>query len=230
MKPVKKSLLVVASICCLITAGVTYALLSKVTETATNTFSSDRSISLKLREDKWVGFDFNESYPDGAIPGTVIDDKETNKEILGFNIAKNYHPGDAIPKNPIVMNTSDENEYVAIKVVYENSQGVPISKTEFENLYGKFQHLNSSYQNGMNNEFELVDTDEEFDLYIYKKVLNSNTTTPALFDRFVIKLDIEPDGNKLPSFNIKVKAYAVQETNVTIDKAKESLLNLAKKN
>ena len=90
--------------------------------------------------------------------------------------------------------------------------------------------MNSSYQNGMNNEFELVDTDEEFDLYIYKKVLNSNTTTPALFDRFVIKLDIEPDGNKLPSFNIKVKAYAVQETNVTIDKAKESLLNLAKKN
>ena len=66
MKPVKKSLLVVASICCLITAGVTYALLSKVTETATNTFSSDRSISLKLREDKWDGFDFNESYPDGA--------------------------------------------------------------------------------------------------------------------------------------------------------------------
>lgn len=216
MKPVKKSLLVVASICCLITAGVTYALLSKVTETATNTFSSDRSISLKLREDKWDGYGFEDEYKES--PGEVAKDpKDAN---LGINKANNYHPGDQIPKNPTVKNTSnDEGEYVAIKVIYEDSEADPIKRSDFEEKYGKFQYIRNGNEisDGLNPKFQCIEETDDYSLYVYVEKLGATQETPALFDQFVIKKDIMPVGNTLPNFNIKVKAYAVQSENLQLN-------------
>lgn len=215
MKPVKKSLLVIASACLLI-VGVTWALMSKVTETATNTFSSNRSISLKLREDKWDGFGFNDEYT--QAPGSVA--KNPNDANLGVNMAKEYYPGDKIPKNPTVMNTSNgENEYVAIKVIYEDNNGNRIRKNEFEKKYGKFQYLTSTgdFKDGLNPDFYCIEEKDDYSLYVYVKELNFNEKTPAIFDQFIIKKDIMPVGNTLPNFNIKVKAYAVQSENLRLN-------------
>lgn len=237
MKPVRKSLLVITSIC-LVTVSITYALLSKVTETATNTFSSDRKISLALREDKWDGYDFNEEYPSNIVPGTMADPTQENSDRLGINIAKNYYPGDVIPKNPMVKNTSNEDEYVAIKVVYEDGKGNELTKEEFENRFGKIQSINgNSVLDGYNSNFTEIKTDKKYDLYIYNDELNNERKfTDSLFDQFVIKSDIALEQGAWPTFNIKVTAFGIQSKNVELNledqncQAMTALKKLAEKN
>lgn len=218
MKPVKKSLLVVASICCLITAGVTYALLSKVTETATNTFSSDRSISLKLREDKWDGYGFGVEYPSNIVPGSDVYKEAENQEQLGLNIAKNYHPGDDIPKNPTVKNTGNEPIYVAIKVIYEDGNGKTLTKNEFERKYGGFYSIEfGEARKSFNSNFTEIATGSNYDLFVYNNELESDGETASLFDQVKINKDIQSENGKWPTFNIKIKAYAIQKANVDFD-------------
>ena len=213
MKPVKKvSLLVIAS-ACMLTVCVTLALMSKVTETATNTFTSDRSISLALREDKWDGFTFDDSYE--KEPGTVAKDglTEDQKKELGITKAMNYYPGDVIPKNPTLMNTSIEDEYVAIKVTYQNNDGTAISKELFESTYGKIGNLSNDFVRVVTS----YEGENKYDLYIYTKTLLAGSKAPALFDRVVVNQNINTVNGKWPTFKIKVQGFAVQAKNVTLD-------------
>lgn len=213
MKPVKKvSLLVIAS-ACVLTVCVTLALMSKVTETATNTFTSDRSISLALREDKWDGFTFEDTYE--KEPGSVAKDGLTEDQIneLGITKATNYYPGDVIPKNPTLKNTSKEDEYVAIKVTYVNNDGEAISKDLFETTYGKIENLSSDFKR-----IEISGEDGfKYDLFIYKNSLKAGSETLALFDEVVVNQDIKTVNGKWPTFKLKVQGYAVQAKNVIFD-------------
>lgn len=228
MKSVKRKLLVFASVC-ILAVGVTLAILSQVTETATNTFTSNRSIALSLREDKWDGYTFNDEYP--GVPGTVA--KNPNKN-LGINIAKAYYPGDQIPKNPVVKNVSpnDEKEYVAIKVEYIDHGGNSITKNDFESLYGKLKtQNNATLIDGVNNGYELIsDRNSKYDLYFYKTELSKNAETAALFDQIVINTNIQDINGKWPNFQVKITAYAVQSKNVSTTDAKTELLKMAKVN
>lgn len=229
MKSVKRKLLVFASVC-ILAVGVTLAVLSQVTETATNTFTSNRSIALSLREDKWDGYTFNDEYP--GVPGTVA--KDPNNKNLGINIAKAYYPGDQIPKNPVVKNVSpnDEKEYVAIKVEYINHNGSSITKAEFESLYGKLQTQSGvTFTDGVNSGYELIsDTSSKYDLYFYQTELNKGVTTVALFDQIVINTNIKDVNGKWPNFQVKITAYAIQSKNVSATDAKTELLKMANEN
>lgn len=227
MKSVKRNLLVFASVC-ILAVGVTLAILSQVTETATNTFTSNRSIALSLRENKWDGYGFEDEYP--GIPGTVV--KNPNDETLGFNIAKEYYPGDQIPKNPVVKNVSpnDEKEYVAIKVEYIDNSKTSITRSKFESLYGKLQTQRyATFVDGVNSGYELIsDTNSTYDLYFYRTELNKGVTTAALFDQIVINTNIKDVNGKWPNFQVKITAYAVQSKNVSVEDAKLELLKMVK--
>lgn len=236
MKPAKKVIMVLASVC-LIAVGVTFAYISSVTETATNTFSSNRKITLKLREPTWDGYDFKDNYPDGKVPGTVA---KTDDADLGINVAMNYYPGDSINKNPKIQNTSPggEGEYVAIKVEYYNGT-TQISRSKFMELYGKTAtNGNDVNKDGINDNFVKISTDNDtHDLYAYGTAVNNltvlqkNIQTSTLFDQVILNTDIKTDSNgKWPDFQIKVTGYAVQSNNISYQEAISTLHALAKEN
>ena len=52
-----------------LSAGMTFALLSHVTESVTNVFASDKNLSLELREPQWDGYTFDDDLPYGYPSG-----------------------------------------------------------------------------------------------------------------------------------------------------------------
>lgn len=204
--------------------GATLALLSQVTETATNTFSSSKNISMKLREPTWDGFIFDDKLP--SNPGEVK--KPGVIESLGIDIANQYVPGDIINKNPMLKN-EEESVWAAIKVEYIDDKGVSIPKTEFNKLYGKTSY---GQNNEINMNYSLLSNDEivNYEVYFLNSVLESKTDTneTVLFDSIKVNENLQPNvDGKLPTFKIKVSAYAVQSKNVKTDKAKSEILKMA---
>ena len=57
-----------------LSAGMTFALLSQVTESVTNVFASDKNLSLELREPQWDGYTFKIHYEDSQIQVQVKQD------------------------------------------------------------------------------------------------------------------------------------------------------------
>lgn len=240
MKSVKKSILGLAC-ACLIATGVTLAYINRVTETAENTFSSDRNLTLELKEPAWDGYEFGDKYPEGVIPGSIPNPNSEDKT-LGILKADNYYPGDGFNKNPAVKNTSkEESEYVAIKVEYvlvgaDNSES-NLSKEDFNELYAKTQVLdNDRNADGINDSFVNISTNSNYDLYLYGTTtkateLIANDNTQTLFDHVLINQNISTDENgKWPNFRIKVTAYAIQTVNLTTEQVKQELNALANKN
>lgn len=210
---------------CTLLVGSTLAVLTNVTETATNVFASEKSISIKLREPKWDGYTFDDEYGSDISPGQSAKPGLDFKD-LGISKAENYLPGDKIGKNPTVKNTSLESVYVAIKVEYIDSSGTAISKSEFDK-YGKaFVDLNE----GMNSKFISIDSDSKHELYMFADELASQGETDPLFTSIHINQDIDLVDGKWPTFKINVTAYAVQSENIKVDEAKKALVELAKGN
>lgn len=240
MKSVKKSILGL-SCACLIVTGVTLAYINSVTETAENTFSSDRNLTLELKEPTWDGYQFGDEYPQGVIPGSEKKPTSTDPN-LGILKANNYYPGDEFNKNPAVKNTSnEESEYVAIKVEYvvvnDDGSETKLSKENFNELYGKTKVSgNDADENGINDNFVDISTNPYYDLYLYgtsteATALVAADTTKTLFDKVVVNQNISTNENgKWPRFRIKVTGYAIQTVNLTTEQAKNELNSLANKN
>ena len=92
MKGKQKILLLVCSVIAVVSVScmAAYALLKTVTETKTNVFASDKSISIDLTEPQW--------------------------ERYGKEAAKVYVPGQTIDKDPTVsLNDESISAYVALK-------------------------------------------------------------------------------------------------------------------
>lgn len=236
MKQIKKVLLVLMTVA-VIGCGITLAYLNAITNTAINTFSSDKELTLELREPAWDGFEFGTAYPNGVIPGTVANENSTaDQEDLGIEQARSYYPGDVISKDPTVKNTCDETEYVAIKVEYVKVNGeeeVILTKSQFNETIGKT--VANGTDTGINGAFTQVSENETFDLYVYGQkgaltTLNADSTTPSLFDKVMINPNLETEDGKLPSFRIKITAYAVQTNNINDVTAIEELTKLAIRN
>ena len=95
MKGKQKILLLVCSVIAVMSVSgmAAYALLKTVTETKTNVFASDKSISIDLTEPQW--------------------------ERYGKEAAKAYVPGQTIDKDPTVsLNDESISAYVALKVQF----------------------------------------------------------------------------------------------------------------
>lgn len=223
----RKSRIIILAVCMMavISVGSTLAYLHFVTETATNTFASDKSISLQLREPGWDGYTFADA---ATGNGTVA--KDPSNMALGVNQAKRYVPGQKIPKDPKVKNSGmDESIYTAIKVQYFS---VDSAGNETQLPYDEFQAKYLA-DTGLiiHSDWDLLDTQADgSQIYLYGAAdmatpLAVGATTPALFDTVPLDLDIAADENGLlPKFQIKVTAYAIQEANVDAAQAGIQLL------
>lgn len=237
MKRMKKILLIFAAVA-MVSVGVTLAYLQDVTDTVVNGFSSDKRLSLLLREPLWDGFGFDDKYPANTTPGQIANPDVANQE-LGITKAMNYNIGETIPKNPIVKNTSQngEQEFVAIKVEYvliNNGMEQIISKADFSDVYAKTISNNDANRDGIHDEFVNISNQlDRYDLYLYgtqanPTVLGAGQLTPYLFDSIAIDTGIVPDhSGKLPNFQIRVTAYAVQTISVDGATAVSELNKLA---
>lgn len=236
----KKKVLIAATSVALIATlaiGTTLALLRDTTEVVTNTFTSDKSISISLREPKWDGYVFetgeipSEEKPSIPVKNIADSNYPLGKEAasddskLGHYIAHSYMPGDTIPKNPIVKNTSkDEDEYLAVTVeCFDTTSGTGVSKSydDFKTDFGSIS-FNSDWTNiGKigNKMIYLYGTDKVATLLTQGTVTNT-----SVFKEVQLTDTIGEEDDKLPTFEIKIQAYAIQAKNVEADEAKEKLL------
>ncbi len=220
----KKVLLSVLATAMIVTVsiGATMALLRDTTETVTNTFTSDKSISISLREPLWDGYDF--STPDADYPrGT---EATSDDATLGFNMAQHYMYGDAIPKDPTVKNTTtDEDVYVAVTVDCSVS-GNAITVDDFTTKIGTIK-TNTNW-------IKIGDVGTK-SIYMYgtsedaaTAVAAGGTTQTPVFSQVELNGTELRDAVVLPNFEIKINAYAIQEKGVDVDEAKAELLNFIK--
>lgn len=201
------------AIIAVLTIGITLALLSATTDTKVNAFSSNKDIDIALREEAWDGYSFED-----ANPGNGTTAKDPENMDLGVNQAKNYMPGQEIPKNPTVKNTGDENgvdAYVAIKVQYDKS---------------------FLAENGIdfNTEWELIgEAEDNSQVYLYHEVLGvGETTTKALFNTVTVKPNLVPDEETglLPDFSIRVQAYAIQSAGIGTEDVNNTMMEFVNAN
>lgn len=239
----KRKMKIIMAIAVIATLGIggTLAYLNHTTDKAVNTFASNKNIKMEMRESLWDGYEFGEEYP--GVPGTI---PKSNDPGLGLNIAKNYAPGDVIPKNPMVKNTGLANSvsiYTAVKVqYYEYSDGIreKISYSDFK------QKFLTDYGIEFHNEWaKIEDNGNQGQIYLYGAIgtnpqsqvfttaykLLPGYTTPALFAKVPLSLALEPDDEGvLPKFYIELTAYGIQIDNISsVDQAAKELLILAAK-
>lgn len=214
------------AIIAVLTIGITLALLSATTDTKVNAFSSNKDINIALRESKWDGYDFND-----PNPGNGTTAKDESDMTLGVNQAKNYVPGQEIPKNPTVKNTGDTTNgvdaYVAIKVQYLDGD----TAVAYDTFTEKFLAENGI---NFNPKWTLIETTEDkSQVYLYHAVLGvGEITTEALFDTVTVNPNLVPDEETglLPDFSINVQAYAIQSAGIEADTVKATMMEFVNAN
>lgn len=219
--------------------GLSLAFLAANTGKASNLLSSNKTISIKLREPGWDGYSFDETAADEN--GNQIEPdgehvKNPDDYSLGYNQAKDYNPGAVITKNPQIMNTCKEKVYVAIKVSYWDDDTNPASKISYQDFVNKYLDAEHpiSWQSGWTM-VQSSDGDTIDQVWIYGSsegaaVLKPNeVTNTALFDSVTLSpnLTVNDQTGCLPKFTIKVRGYAIQADNVKADEAITELYNMA---
>ena len=154
--------------------------------------------------------------------------------------ALGYVPGQKIDKDPTVTLQADSvDSYVALKVQYYGANNQELTGEEFGRLY-----LNKDKQDGIDSEgidysyaWEYIGmaADDKGEVYIYKDILSQDAestvkkenVTEPLFTRVYLSRDIQQDEvkKKLPEFNIKITAYAIQADGNTYDSAKTEMMS-----
>lgn len=204
-------LLVVA----IIAVGATLALLSTTTGTKTNAFSSNRNISIQLRENEWDGYTFEDGAGDSTTGLEENPNYTGNKEDLGVNQAKAYLPGQSIPKNPTVKNNNTNGNGVETRVALKVTYFIGEQQVTYETFKNKLLATDGIEFNNKWEQIDGNDNDNMADIYLYQDVLGleedvNNTTTP-LFSTVPINKNLQPgEDGELPRFNINVQAYAIQ--------------------
>lgn len=230
----------------------TFALMNKVTETKTNSFTSSKDIETKLEEK------FDETTAGNYIPGQVI-----HKEPVMHNV------GSAETGGPI---------YVGVKLEFIDNEGNKINKTEFETKYAEMGTLNEKreFVKGLDSAWNSIGAlTDGSEIYMYKTVVPVGQASTPIFTDTKVLVGIEEvikteyssstlyeknedgdyvvieksqssnsskvlysvgadgqytavDAYELPKFEIKVTGYAVQgDDNITVAEATEALKELA---
>ncbi len=209
--------------------GGTLAYLHKTTETVQNTFSSNKSIGISLREPLWDGYTFENVSDEDYLGGTQAMNAGS---ALGFNQAARYVPGDAIPKNPIIKNTGTQQEpvYTAMKLQYyiwNEDAKVQVTYEQFADTLLQENGIQFS------NQFtRLSDSDSKDQIYLYGSntqqgtVLPVGEETPEIFTSVPLSIDLAPaEDGTMPRFAIEVTGYAIQAANVAAEDAGTMLLD-----
>lgn len=233
MKRIKRIALIAAAVITCITTGaaVTLAYLHAQTETKNNVFTSDKKISIQLREPAWDGYTFEDAVSDGKTVKESL--SESEKSTLGLTQALAYVPGQTVPKNPMVRNSGGIKTgvpvYTAMKVQYFSGED-EVTYEEFADAYLDYGIAFSGEWERMSLQGVGAET-AKYDLYLYKKVLEVGNTTPALFTEVPLSEDISAgqDG-KLPGFRIQVTAYGIQSSFVDTNRIEETMKNFVTEN
>lgn len=234
--------------------GGTFAYLSDMTETATNTFSSDKTITGELEEPNYHE-----------------------------DIASHYLPGQVITKDPqVIIGDTSAPAFVALRVECVNQAGENISLEDFERTYGTLQVKDGeNFKAGITSSWKPVtieagDKKESFYVYVNAdgslQTVEPGAKTAPLFDAVKIEAGIKtvikdvesetkyyklengeyklvdsesvknqyaenffvdkngsmvPANGTLPEFKINVTGYAVQSENIAQDDAMSALADLA---
>lgn len=221
--------LIIISLTAVLGIGATLAYLHDITDTKKNVFTSDRKISIQLREPEWDGYNFNDE-PGGD--GTTAKPEITGTELenLGITQASSYVPGAKIPKNPQIRNNGEKgtgvSSYVALKVEYFNDADEKVSYEDFKKAYLEGDGI------AFDSKWTLLDNKSNEQIYLYEDILaiNEDTSEHPLFKEVPLSLALEPkaDGTgMLPKFEIKVTAYAIQSDNVSLEDAKTEMMKFA---
>lgn len=225
MKKKKMMIVAAATLAATLAVGGTLALLNKTTQTVTNVFASSRSLSdnIQLREPAWDGYDFGE-YVTGTTDPTGNKVKDPDNSALGYNEANNYKPGDTIAKDPTVKNILSDGDtaYVALKVEFIDNSGTAMTYDDFKTAYLKATGItfNTAWTN-----VTPSSTSDKSSYFVYGTAaaateLAANTATAPLFTKVPLGLQLkEGTDGKLPTFKIKITAYAIQANNVGADDA-----------
>lgn len=154
----------------------------------------------------------------GENPGTFdIELKEPEWEATGSTMAQDIEPGMIIPKDPQVTNLSDEDIFVAYKLIFtrvdvdENGEEIRIKVPYSE--FTKIAKINFNYPENPDT-WKPIDpryNDDNGNVYIFNvaKVKPGETTVPCI-NSIEIKGDV--DSSELYSFDIEVQAFAIPAT------------------
>lgn len=154
----------------------------------------------------------------GENPGTFdIELKEPEWEATGSTMAQDIKPGMIIPKDPQVTNLSDEDIYVAYKLIFtrvdvdENGEEI---RTQVP--YSDFTEIAKINYNYTNEDDVWEEINPRFhryngNVYIFNvdKVKPGETTAQCI-NSIEIKSDVDP--SELYSFDIEVQAFAIPAT------------------
>lgn len=193
MKNKKKIVTAIASLALVgaISIGATLAYLSAQTQTMKNTFTAPGTdLSIELREPAWDGYDFGGgTNPDGATANPDYQGSET----LGIIEAANFAPGSVAAKNPMVKNTSTQDVWIAVVV---DKKDLP-------------DYVNIAWDN---TNWAIADTTGDKVIAYYNTTRAEGEVTEPVFTQVSIANTVA--SITASSFDISVKAYAIQAANV----------------
>lgn len=211
IKKVILAALAVAAVAC-ITSSMTFAYLADRKE-KTNVFKGSPDITAVLFEENWDGSTKDtKGAPDNdkLIGNKTVEG--TDSEPYGINEAKHYSNDGSgnsrILKNPKMANTSQYDEYVAMKLTYkvklnDDNHYQEVTKEEFENLVSFYYdngigNTEIDVAKGMNSKWVMVGEENEnkaktSTVYVYKDKLDANTgITEELFSYIVVNNAVVP--------------------------------------
>lgn len=193
MKNKKKIVTAIASLALVgaISIGATLAYLSAQTQTMKNTFTAPgTNLSIELREPAWDGYNFGE----GTNPdGTTANPDYKGSETLGITEAATFAPGSEVAKNPMVKNTSTQDVWIAVVV----------DKTDLPD------YVDIAWND---TNWTIVDKGADKVIAYYNTTKAANEATEAVFTQVSIANTVS--SITASSFDISVKAYAIQAANV----------------
>ena len=218
--------------------GSTLAYFTTKTQQMTNTFTvaAPNGVTAQLREPKWDGYQFNQKmYKGNLLFGHWIDPDGTQAisccQSLGFNQAKVMLPGDAIPKDPTMMNTTNCNQLGTLNWGQANVPVYMAMKVDTTNINNvKFDASKSGWQKLDKATYKFSNAKEVGDIYLWcgsnkdlkPDEVNSGDKTNALFDTVTVGSDaiqhtsvtaVNAD-KELKNFSIDLKGAAVQSRNL----------------
>lgn len=182
--------ILVAALAGVLVIGGTLAFLSAKTAEKVNNFTFKGNISATLTEPTWdAGVAADASY------------------------GKNLTPGAVIAKDPIVTNTCDVDEYVAIKVTFQKGDGTTLTSEEYTKLM-------TMIDVDWSTDWTLDGTAAATSIYDYNTVLTGQAAAPysatsSLFTNVTIHSDLSNEditwlNETLGGFNIVVQGAAIQ--------------------
>lgn len=132
------------------------------------------------------------------------------------NSGKDYTPGDVIKKNPVMINESDQAVYMAIKVDYADADGNLMSAETFKKYAAVTDYDKTNW--------EMVSSNKDgSEIWVYKKAVDANSSTEALFNNVEVYTGIteewseltkkttiykcDEDGNKIGIVDVTTEQY-----------------------